>query len=151
MQPVEVRRALPADLPALLRLEALFPSDAMSRRSLRRFIDNSGAVFLVAIDGADGPIVGNLLLLTRRDRDSARLYSIVVDPAARGRGIAQQLIEAAHRQARQRGCRRVVLEVRCDNAAALALYRRLGYQPVEMLPTYYEDGADGTRLAVDLT
>ena len=77
--------------------------------------------------------------------------SIVVDPAARGRGIAQQLIEAAHRQARQRGCRRVVLEVRCDNAAALALYRRLGYQPIEMLPTYYEDGADGTRLAVDLT
>lgn len=151
MQPVEVRRARSADLQALLHLEALFPSDAMSRRSLRRFIDNSSAVFLVAVDGADGPIVGNLLLLTRRDRDSARLYSIVVDLAARGRGIAQQLIEAAHRQARQRGCRRVVLEVRCDNAAALALYQRLGYRAVEMLPAYYEDGADGTRLAVDLT
>ena len=72
-------------------------------------------------------------------------------PEYRGRGIAQQLIEAAHRQARQRGCRRVVLEVRCDNAAALALYQRRGYRAVEMLPAYYEDGADGTRLAVDLT
>jgi ribosomal-protein-alanine N-acetyltransferase len=141
-----IRAARFDDIPALLALEALFPSDRLSRRSLRRFIANSRAAFLVAEH--EGRIRGNLLLLTRRDQPAkARIYSVIVDPAARGLGLAQQLVHAAERAALQRGCTTVTLEVRADNRAALSLYRKLGYAVERELPGYYDDGADGLRLA----
>ena len=139
-----VRRAALADIEALLQLEALFPTDQMSRRSLRRFVAAPNAVFLVAEVGGD--VRGNLLLLTRRDSRRARIYSVVVDPQARGLGLAQQLVEAAQLVASQRGCAAISLEVRSDNSAARALYVKLGYQVDSELPGYYEDGGDGLRL-----
>jgi len=50
----------------------------------------------------------------------------VVDPA-RGRGLGAALVEAAVERARERGCRRVELDVSEGNPAALALYERLGF------------------------
>jgi ribosomal-protein-alanine N-acetyltransferase len=143
-----VRRAKPGDIEALLKLEALFPTDQMSRRSLRRFIAAPNAVFLVA-EIAD-EVRGNLLLLTRRDSARARIYSVVVDPTARGLGLAQQLVIASQNAATQRGCDAVSLEVRSDNTAARALYVKLGYAIESELPGYYEDGGDGLRLVKTL-
>ncbi len=139
-----VRPARLADLDALQALEALFPSDAMSRRSLRRFVQAPNAIFLVA--ELAGQVQGNLLLLTRRDTLGARIYSLIVDPAARGRGLARCLVLAAESAAADRYCSGVSLEVRTDNTAARALYASLGYRPVKKLPGYYDDGVDGLRL-----
>jgi len=146
--PVVVRRAARSDLPALLRLEALFPSDSMSRRSLRRFVDAPNAVFLVADRGGD--VLGNLLLLTRRDSRRARIYSVVVDPQARGLGIAQKLVASAQTDAAKLGCDEVALEVRSDNTAARSLYAKLGYEAEGELPGYYDDGSDGLHLRKSL-
>lgn len=141
---IVVRRATARDLDALQRLEALFPSDEMSRRSLRRFVAAPNAVFLVAAAGDD--VLGNLLLLTRRDSRRARIYSVIVDPQARGLGLAQQLVAASEAAAAERGCDAITLEVRRDNTAARALYAKLGYDVLDELPDYYDDGADGLRL-----
>lgn len=143
-----VRAARADDVEALLALEALFPSDRLSRASLRRFIANPRAVFLVAEHG--GRLVANLLLLTRKGSRHARIYSLVVDPAARGLGLARQLVRAAEDAACARGCHAVLLEVRADNAAARSLYRQLGYGVDRELPGYYDDGADGLKLRREL-
>jgi ribosomal protein S18 acetylase RimI-like enzyme len=47
--------------------------------------------------------------------------------------------------AADRGCRRLRLEVRQDNAAAIRLYERRGYRRFAARGTYYEDGADAWR------
>lgn len=146
--PATVRRAVPADLDALLKLEALFPSDRMSRRSLRGFMHNPRADFLVAAAG--GQVLGNLLLLSRAGSRTARIYSLIVDPGGRGLGLAQQLVRAAEAAARQRRCRAVALEVRADNVSARGLYQKLGYAVDRPLPAYYDDGADGLRLKRNL-
>jgi ribosomal protein S18 acetylase RimI-like enzyme len=140
-----IRPARLDDLPVLVQLEALFPSDALSRRSLRRFITAPNAVFLVA--DIDGGVLGNLLMLTRARSRVARIYSLIVDPAARGRGLARQLVIAAFNAAASRGAQALSLEVRTDNQAARALYESLGFEIVDTLPGYYDDGADGLRLA----
>jgi ribosomal protein S18 acetylase RimI-like enzyme len=44
----------------------------------------------------------------------------------------------------------MMLEVRCDNVAAQALYRRMGYAVTASLPAYYEDGGDGLRFSKPL-
>jgi GNAT superfamily N-acetyltransferase len=53
-----------------------------------------------------------------------------VVPAARRSGVGETLVRALHEQARERGIRRVWLEVIVENTGALALYERLGYRTV---------------------
>jgi ribosomal protein S18 acetylase RimI-like enzyme len=58
-----------------------------------------------------------------------QLISMWVDPAARGRGLAQRLITAVASWALGRGSTRVVLFVQEANAPAQALYERAGFRP----------------------
>lgn len=148
MSSVRLRRARLADLDALLALEALFPSDRMTRPTLRRFLRHPSAQLWVAAQGRQ--LVGDLLLLFRRGSDSARIYSVVVAPQARGQGLGERLIARAERAATAAGCKRIKLEVRRRNRPAQALYAKRGYQLVKALPGYYEDGSDGLRLAKEL-
>lgn len=142
---IRVRIAKPGDAAAMLALEALFPSDRMSARSIRRFITVPSARVLVAIRGTE--VLGNLVLLLRANSRCARIYSVVVGPQARGLGIGNRLVEAAERAAKREGRETVSLEVRADNAVARALYAKRHYVETCILPAYYEDGAAGLRLA----
>jgi ribosomal-protein-alanine N-acetyltransferase len=133
-----------ADVPELLRLEALFPSDRMAARTLRRFMRSPTAHFWVA--DSDARVLGNLLMLRRKTSATARIYSVIVDPAARGMGLGAKLVTTAEAEARRLGLARMSLEVRADNTAARAMYARLGYAEAAQLPGYYDDGGDGLRL-----
>lgn len=144
MSAPRIRRGRIEDLDALLALEALFPSDRMSRRAWRRFLGSPRAEVLVAEAG--DRLLGDLLLLCRADSRKARIYSLVVAPAARGQGLGEALVVAAERAALARACQSVSLEVRADNLAARGLYEKHGYRPLKVLPGYYDDGADGLRL-----
>lgn len=141
-----VRPARRADLPALAALEQrAFRGDRLSARQFRHHLRNPAAWFAVA--GPPGDPRGMALVFFRRGSTVARLYSIMVAPAARGRGLGLRLLRAAEAAARRRGCRELRLEVRADNAAALGLYAGAGYRRLARLPRYYEDGADGWRHA----
>lgn len=142
-----LRDARPADLPALLDLEAQFPGDRLSARQFRRHLANPRARLRVLADG-DAVHAYHLLLLRRGSR-LARLYSIAVADAARGRGLGRRLLADAEAQARAAGCDELRLEVRQDNAAANALYQAAGYRRLAALPGYYDDGADGWRYGRD--
>lgn len=141
-----IRKALPADLPALLRLEqASFTSDLLSRRRLRHWIGADNGILLVALEPG-GALLGSCLVFTRRDSARARLYSIATDAAARGRGIGSALLRAAEEQTRERGRTHMYLEVAENNQAALSLYLREGYMQTGFLPGFYEDGRNALRL-----
>lgn len=139
-----IRPATVADLDGLLALEALFPTDRLSRAALRRFLRVSSARLWVAVQA--GVVVGNVLLLLRAGADHGRVYSLVVAPSARGQGLGDRLLATTERHARAAGRTRLRLEVRRENAAARALYARRGYVEVAQLDDYYADGAPGLRL-----
>lgn len=141
---LRVRRAVAGDLRALIALEnRSFDSDRLSERQWRRHLANSGADVLVA--DVDGRVGGAAVVFFRRDTRAARLYSIAVDRSLQGRGVGGRLLGAAERAARRRGCDRLRLEVRVDNAAARRLYEKLGYRRTGVRHAYYEDGADAIR------
>ena len=56
------------------------------------------------------------------------LEDLFVDPAARRRGVAENLMREAERFATEAGAERLTLATAHDNFAAQALYRKLGYQ-----------------------
>jgi ribosomal-protein-alanine N-acetyltransferase len=139
-----IRTATPADVPALAALEQrCFAGDRMNARQYRRHVSSPRAVVLVARRG--GVLVGSAVAFLRRGSDVVRLYSIAVDPAARGVGLGAALLAAVERRARRRGARRLRLEVRQDNPTAMALYETRGYRRIGARAGYYEDGADAWR------
>lgn len=140
-----VRRAVPADLDALVHLEqASFPGDRLSRRQYRHHLDSASACILVVECGTP-KLAGALVLLFRRGTRIARVYSLATATSMRGRGIASHLLAAAETAARGRDCHALRLEVRSDNTAAIALYQRSGYRRIGTRAGYYEDGADAWR------
>lgn len=141
---IRIRESSLADLDALVDIEnACFDSDRLSRRSFRDFIRHGRSTLLVS-EGEAG-INGYVLILYRRGTALARLYSIALAPSARGGGLAAALMGAGEDIARDHDCLSLRLEVRPDNAAAIALYTRLGYRQFGKYLDYYEDHADALR------
>ena len=139
-----IRRATPTDLPALLALErSAFTTDHLSPRQYRQHLVSPTAIVLVAAD--ESGVLGTALVFFRRESDLARLYSIAVAHDARGRGVGEALLAAVEQAALRRGARRMRLEVRQDNAAAMRLYERGGYTRFAERPGYYEDGGHAWR------
>jgi len=139
-----IRRAHDSDLAALLALErSAFTTDHLSHRQYRQHLRSATAEVWAAVDA--GGLLGKAVTFHRRGNDIARLYSIAVAERARGRGVAKALLAAVERAARQRGNARLRLEVRKDNAAAIALYERLGFHRFGEKAAFYEDGADAWR------
>ena len=62
--------------------------------------------------------------------EDAWIGGIGVVTAARRSGVGEALMRALHEQARERGIRRVWLEVIFENTGAFALYEKLGYRTV---------------------
>src|ERR687896_2160305 len=59
--------------------------------------------------------------------DDCWLEDLYVDEGARGSGLGRALVNTAFERARQRGCRRMELDVNKQNAAAIAFYESLGF------------------------
>lgn len=141
---VPARDGRPEDLAALLALEAQFPGDRLSARQFRRHLASPSA-HLRVID-AGTTLAGYALVFRRRGSTVARLYSIAVDPSVRGRGIGAALLADAEAVERAAGATALRLEVRIDNAAAIALYRSRGYREFGRHAGYYADGVDALRM-----
>ena len=146
--PVRIRAAKARDLDALVELESrVFATDRLSRRSLQRFLTSASAAFMVA--EGEG-LAGTAIVLFRPRSAVARLYSIAVAPHMSGKGVASRLLKAAERVARRRGCTTIRLEVHETNHAAIARYRKQGYQEFGRHRRYYDDGGDALRFHKNL-
>ncbi len=143
--PPSLRHARPTDLDALVALEdRAFDGDRLSRRSFKRFLDRKRTSDLLILE-QDGVLLGYALVVYRSGTALARLYSIAVDPACKGRGLGARLLGEAECAAFGRDCAVMRLESRPDNTAAIGLYRGRGYRQFDVLEDYYEDHASALR------
>jgi ribosomal protein S18 acetylase RimI-like enzyme len=144
-----LRPATLDDLDALVAMEdRCFETDRLSRRNFRYMLTKARAAIIV--DEQDRQVRGYVLVLFSQGTPLARLYSIAVDALWQGRGIASDLVCGAEGAAKERGCVSMRLEVRKDNSASLALFRRHDYKPFKEVLDYYEDHMDALRLEKSL-
>lgn len=146
---IVVRRATEADTPVLGRLGATLmidhyrfdPLRFMAPRGdpsegyaafLKDQLDDPDAVIFVAEHG--GRVVGYVYaglepISWKELRDAAGfVHDVVVDGAARQKGVATALVEAAADWLRSRGAPRVVLWTAEPNVPAQRLFSRLGFR-----------------------
>ncbi len=146
---IRVEPAARDDLPALVALlgalfaqEREFKPDAERQRTgLTRIFDNPaiGTIF-VALDAtaAARQVIGTCNLLfsesTYLGAPAAWLEDVVVHPDQRGHGVGTALLTAVKRYASSRGIKRISLLTDFDNAAAMHLYERAGFERSSMVP-----------------
>ena len=139
-----IRRATPADLPAILALEqACFePYRRASEGSLRRSLRSPRQSFWLAESG--GRILG--LLVLWHFRGTVRVYDVATHPDARGQGIGHALMAHAEALARKQGASRISLEAEEQDPHLVAWYRKQGFEVVDRLPDFYHEGCSALRM-----
>jgi ribosomal-protein-alanine N-acetyltransferase len=138
---VRLRHASPNDLQQLKSLEdQVFSHDRLSRRSIAHAIRSRVQVVLL-LEIPEDEIVGAAFLHYRAHSRRCRLYSIAVRNDFEEQGLGSRLLAACERDARDRGCNEMHLEVRTDNFVARRFYEQRGYTNTGLKPGYYEDGS----------
>jgi ribosomal protein S18 acetylase RimI-like enzyme len=101
---------------------------------LQEIVASECTTLLVARDRSQNDrIIGSLTLAVFRIPTGVRAWieDVIVDTAARGKGVGEALTREAIRIAETRGARTVELTSRPSREAANRLYRRLGFETRE--------------------
>ncbi|MGH3387024.1 MAG: ribosomal protein S18-alanine N-acetyltransferase [Nocardioidaceae bacterium] len=132
---MRVRAARPSDVAPVSALEAeLFGRDSWSPALVEGELGHELRSCVVAV--IDDAVVGYAILFVVGD--TADLQRVGVDRRHQRAGIGRRLLSALALDSYPT----VLLEVRADNAAAVALYESAGFQRIDRRPGYYADGGD---------
>jgi len=93
----------------------------------------------------DDELSGYALVSLRKTSRALRIYSIAVDARFARRGVGRALLAACEAYARRHRRAALTLEVRYDNASAIALYESSGFRQFGEHARYYADGAAALR------
>jgi ribosomal-protein-alanine N-acetyltransferase len=99
---------------------------------------------VVAFDGAQ---IQGFAVMSFGDLH-AHLVLLCVQPAQQLRGIGRRLHDWLVESARVAGIESIQLELRADNAAALSLYKHLGYAETALVPGYYAGRVAALRMTL---
>lgn len=126
------------------------PGISYTRIELAFYMRRPRAFTLVAetepADGIAGFIVGEA-----SGRGAGHIITIDVRAEARRHRVGSALLRAAEERLRQGGSRHIFLETAVDNAAAIAFYKRHGYELIKTIPRYYKNNLDALLLGKRLT
>ncbi|MGB7167594.1 MAG: GNAT family N-acetyltransferase [Acidobacteriaceae bacterium] len=152
-----VRPLAAADLDAVLAIAEASPEAPIWRRSdYALFLVDAPesnpnlihAGFVAVAGSPEAPPAGFACatLLRNGEENRAELDTLAVLPAARRQGIGGALLRAVLAWAAAEGARRVSLEVRASNQAALGLYARMGFGQEGRRRGYYADPEEDALL-----
>jgi len=108
-------------------LHSLKPRGRDSRAGLARQLA-SGVQTILGLE-VDGQLVG--AVIATHDSRKGWINRLAVDPDHRRRGYGAMLIAAAEEVLREQGMRVIAALVERDNAASLALFRKVGYVEID--------------------
>ena len=81
------------------------------------------------------------------DREIMVLHTLVITPRAAGRGYGRAFVSFYEEYARENGCRYLRMDTNVKNARARAMYARLGYSEIGIIPTVF-NGIAGVNLVL---
>jgi ribosomal-protein-alanine N-acetyltransferase len=124
---------LPADLKAVTRIEHTAYEYPWSLGIFRDCM--LAGYYSLALD-VNGVITGYGIMSVAAGE--AHLLNLCVHPSSQRLGYGRRLLEALLERAHQSEVRKVFLEVRPSNKAALNLYYAFGFAQIGVRPAYYQ-------------
>ena len=75
------------------------------------------------------------------------LHTLTIAPHAAGRGFGKAFVAFYEEYARTKGCRYLRMDTNVKNAQARAMYQKLGYKEIGVIPTTF-NGIEGVNLVL---
>ncbi len=130
---LHIRRMEQRDVPAAAQIEQQLFSQPWSAQAFQESL-REDTLFLTAWSGAK--LAGYCGMYCYPGE--GEITNVAVAPAFQNQGTGRRMLESLLAQARQRGIRRIFLEVRVSNANAIRLYQKLGFQNCGIRRNLYE-------------
>ena len=121
-----------SDLDSVLLIEQQIHAHPWTRGN---FIDALTSSYLCKVAEFEGNLIGYAVMM--QGVDEAELLDIGIASTYQRQGWGRQLLQAMLAKAILIGRRRIVLEVRTSNEAAIALYRSVGFVEIGLRRGYY--------------
>jgi len=149
---ISYRAAMQLDLPVLVSMERVLFAD--SPWSMGQFKEEFKGVpnsryFLVATNDED-QIVGYAAVLVVAPGVEADVLTVAVLPGYTRQGIASHFMAELEKWSISKGAPAMMLEVGTENASAIALYEKLGYENISTRRGYYGPGLDAFVMRKEL-
>lgn len=132
-----IQPAVESDLQRIEELHGLCFERGWSGSELIAMFQQPANIFLVARHVARPDLAAAGFNIIRQTVEEAEIISIAVDPAQRGRDVADALMRRAIIDLVSDRVPKLFLEVDESNEAALGLYKKLGFAVVGTRPGYY--------------
>lgn len=123
-----------------LNLRCFAPGDNYTKHTFN-YLLNEPRTLSYRVVAETGDSVGFAFVMVK-ENNAAHLTTIGIAPEHRRRNLAARLLEHLESALRARSVGTIMLEVRVSNTVAQALYRRIGYNVVQRVGKYYNNGED---------
>jgi ribosomal-protein-alanine N-acetyltransferase len=124
------------DLLAVLEIEGQSFPNPWHESTFRGEIQHRPISFpLVIVHGTLNRVIGYIVFWVIGEE--AQVNNIAIHPDFRRMGIGERVLRRIIRQVGTSGVKMITLEVRPSNAAALTLYRKLGFKMIGIRKGYY--------------
>jgi len=130
-----IRQMTEEDVAAVAVLEEENFSRPWSFDAFSKTLSDENYIVIIAKD-RDALLGYCVLLCTGEEAD---ITNVCTAPAARGKGVATEMLTALMEEGKTRGVTEFFLEVRESNIPAKNLYTKLGFEEIGLRKNYYEE------------
>lgn len=134
-----IRRWKYEDILKISELEKeCFPLEPWTFKMLASSFETENFYGVLAEDGGETVGYGGITVAA----DSADIANIAVTEAYRHSGVGAAVMDELQKIAKEKGVKKIFLEVRVSNSAAMNLYLKCGFKGAYARTRYYPDGED---------
>jgi ribosomal-protein-alanine N-acetyltransferase len=138
-----IRPAEPEDIDRIMLLEQGSIAHPWDKKEIETLVSSTNKkCLLLQYEDRVVSYVGAEMVL-----DECNIGNIVTDREYRGKGFASALMAALLEELSESGIAKVFLEVEFDNAPAIALYERAGFERYGQRRDYYGRGRDAVLMS----
>jgi ribosomal-protein-alanine N-acetyltransferase len=147
---MDIRDMTKADLSAVLKIETdLFPTDAWTEALFLGELSEVPVSRKVAVAEFEGQVIGYVSLRFVGRQGDVNTIAIAKD--FQRKGFGNQLLAWLLMTAKDLGVRELFLDVRADNLAAIEMYKKAGFDRIDIRRNYYDHSVDANVMRKKLT
>lgn len=144
-----LRQATPDDLSQILEIERKSFKLPWTKEAFNQELAKPYSHFLVLTDDeTDQKIAGYIVYWLIFEE--CHILNLAIEPSFRGQGYAKRLVRHCIELSIKNESKRVFLEVRKSNTAAVSLYTKLRFYIDHIKPRFYEDSEDAYFMCLNL-